>query len=230
LRYIALFLLIVNIGYFIWTFVRPLEPQPTAYQPRELINSGLMLVSEFEAQTAALALENAVDSKTCSIVSGFATVDDANGFILLAQRLNLAGVLNLTGGALPSQYRVFLPSEHNRSLATRKLDSVSAAVEAAQLQVETYLITRGPLSEGVGLGVFIDAEEADLVQSQLSELGYMPEIEEIPRSMGEIQVLLRSLNSNQVEGPEWLELSDDRPDLTRTENLCETIAQASQFP
>ena len=123
-----------------------------------------------------------------------------------------------------------MPSEPNRSLATRKLDSVSAAVEAAQLQVETYLITRGPLSEGVGLGVFIDAEEAGLVQSQLSELGYMPEIEEIPRSMGEIQVLLRSLNSNQVEGPEWLELSDDRPDLTLTENLCETIAQASQFP
>ena len=110
------------------------------------------------------------------------------------------------------------------------MDSVSAAVEAAQLQVETYLITRGPLSEGVGLGVFIDEEEAGLVQSQLSELGYMPEIEEIPRSMGEIRVLLRSLNSNQVEGAEWLELSDDRPDLTRTENLCETIAQASQFP
>jgi hypothetical protein len=230
LRYIALFLLIANIGYFVWTFVRPLESESTAYQPRELINSGLMLVSEFEAQTAALALENVVDSKTCSIVSGFATVDDANGFILLAQRLNLVGLLNLTGGALPSQYRVFLPSEPNRSLATRKLDSVSAAVEAAQLQVETYLITRGPLSEGVGLGVFIDAEEAGLVQSQLSELGYMPEIEEIPRSMGEIRVLLRSLNSNQVEGAEWLELSDDRPDLTRTENLCETIAQASQFP
>ena len=230
MRYIALFLLIANIGYFIWTFVRPLEPESAAYQPRELINSGLMLVSEFEAQTAALVLENGVDSKICSIVSGFATVDDANGFISLAKSLNLAGLLNLTGGALPSQYRVFLPPEPNRLLATRKLDSVSATVEAAQLQVETYLITRGPLSEGVGLGVFLDAEEADLVQSQLSELGYMPEIEEIPRSMGEIQVLLRSLNSNQAEDPEWLELSDDRPDLTRTENLCETIAQASQFP
>ena len=47
--------------------MRPLEPESTAYQSRELINSGLMLVSEFEAQTAALALENAVDSKTCSI-------------------------------------------------------------------------------------------------------------------------------------------------------------------
>ena len=230
MRYIALFLLLANIGYFIWAFTRPLESGLDVEQPRELLNSGLMLVSEFEARAAALILENAADPRICSIVSGFATVDDANGFILQAQILSLEGLLNLTGEPLPSQYRVFLPPEPNRILATRILDSVNAAVETAELQVESYLITRGPLSDGIGLGVFTEADAAGLVQFQITELGYGPEIEEIPRSDGEIQVLLRSSNSNQVESPEWLELSDDRPDLSRTENLCETIAQASQFP
>ena len=85
-------------------------------------------------------------------------------------------------------------------------------------------------AEGVGLGVFSDNLAADSVRSQVSQLGFSPEIEEIPRSNGEIQVVLRPPNSDQVDTAEWLELSDDRPDLTRTENLCETIAQASQFP
>jgi hypothetical protein len=230
LRYIALFLLIANIGYFIWAFARPLESEPEVRQPRELINSGLMLASEFEVQAADLALENATDSRICSIVNGFTTVDDANGFILLARELDLDVLLSLTGEILPSQFRVFLPPEPNRLLATRMLDSVSAAVETAEMQAESYLITRGPLSDGIGLGVFVDADSAGLVQSQIAELGFEPEIEEIPRSDGEIRVLLRSSNSYQVDSPEWLELSADRPDLTRTENLCETIAQASQFP
>ncbi|MDD9891088.1 MAG: hypothetical protein OXU66_09755 [Gammaproteobacteria bacterium] len=230
MRYIALVLLIANIGYFIWGYTRPKQQDPQASEPRQLLNNGLMLVSEFEAQAAALALENAGDPTICSIVSGFATVDDANGFILVAKGQNLGTLLNLTGELLPSQFRVYLPPEANRILATRALDSVSAAIAAAELEIETYLITRGPLAEGVGLGVFRSAEDAELVRIQVSELGFAPEIEEISRSNGEIQVVLRPLNSNQLDTAEWLEISDDRPDLTRTENLCETIAQASQFP
>ncbi len=230
MRYIALFLLIANIGYFVWGYTRPQKENLLESEPRQLLNNGLMLVSEFEAQAAALALENAEDPTICSFVSGFATVDDANGFILAAREQNLGTLLNLTGDSLPSQFRVYLPPEANRILATRALDSVSSALTEAELEVETYLITRGPLADGIGLGVFTSAEATESVRAQVSELGFVPEIEEIPRSNGEIQVVLRPPNSNQLDTAEWLELSDDRPDLTRTENLCETIAQASQFP
>ena len=230
MRYIAIFLLVANIGYFIWAQTRQTQDELVAREPRDLINNGLMLVSEFEEQAAVVALENAEDLTQCSFVSGFSTVDDAKGFILLAQERNLGALLNITGDPLPSQYRVFLPPAGNRILATRALDEVSASISRAQLEVETYLITRGRLAEGVGLGVFADNLAADSVRSQVSQLGFSPEIEEISRSNGEIQVVLRPPNSDQVDTAEWLELSDDRPDLTRTENLCETIAQASQFP
>ncbi|NKB32992.1 MAG: hypothetical protein GKR91_07845 [Pseudomonadales bacterium] len=230
MKYIAILLLFANIGYFIWALTRPTEAELVESESRELLNNGLMLIREFEAQTEALALENAEDRTLCSIVVGFATVDDANGFILAARQRELGTLLNLTGDPLPSQYRVYLAPEANRILATRELDAVSSAILDAELAVETYLITRGPLAEGIGLGVFAEAAEAETIQTQVSGLGFAPEIEEIPRSDGEIQVVLRSSNSEQLEMAEWLELSDDRPDLTRTENLCETIAQASQFP
>ena len=96
MRYIAIFLLVANIGYFIWAQTRQTQDELVAREPRDLINNGLMLVSEFEEQAAVVALENAEDLTQCSFVSGFSTVDDANGFILLAQERNLGALLNIT--------------------------------------------------------------------------------------------------------------------------------------
>ena len=229
-RYIVLFLLAVNIVYFIWALTHSEEEATVSSKSRELLNTGLMLVSEFEAQTAALALENPEDLTLCSSVSGFSTVDDANNFILDAKQANLDAILNLTGSLLASQFRVYLPPEANRIAASRSLDRVEAALTDAQMEVETYLITRGAVVNGIGLGIYGLEEEANLVQDQVSELGFEAQIEEIPRSDGEIQVVLRPSNSDKVQTSEWLELSSGRPYLIRSENLCETIAQASQFP
>ena len=68
------------------------------------------------------------------------------------------------------------------------------------------------------------------MQNQLLALGYAAEMEEIPRSTGEIQVWLQLLQADAMENPEWLELTASRPDLRIMENLCETIAQGSKFP
>jgi hypothetical protein len=139
-------------------------------------------------------------------------------------------LLNLTGVPLDPQYRVYIVPASSRNVATITLDGVSERLAAADLQVETYLITRGLLENGIGLGVFAAEDGAVAVMGQVTELGYDVEIEEIPRSEGEIQVWLRPPDSGQVGDSKWLDLSADRPYLTRTENLCETIAQATQFP
>ena len=89
MRYIAIFLLVANIGYFIWAQTRTPQEELIAREPRDLLNTGLMLVSEFKEQAVAVALENAEDLTKCSFVNGFSTVDDANGFILMAQERNL---------------------------------------------------------------------------------------------------------------------------------------------
>ena len=98
------------------------------------------------------------------------------------------------------------------------------------MESEIYLITRGMRENGIALGVFSERDDAEASNKAIRELGYAPEIEEIPRSTGEIQVQLQALEQNVLENPPWLDLTVDRPDLSITENLCETIAQGSQFP
>lgn len=225
MRYIAIFLVVANIGYFIWAglFAEPLV-LPAREAPRPLLNSGITLISEYQERLAAQP------PMRCYSVASFATTDDANSFIAEMEELVVDARLDLTGEALSSQYRVYLPPFSSRGIATITLDGLSENLAAAELQVETYLITRGPLENGIALGVFSAREDAANTRNAVQGLGYAPEIEEIPRSTGEIRVQLQLAERDALENPEWLELTAAGTDLAITENLCETIAQGAQFP
>ncbi len=231
MRYIAVFLLLVNIGYFGWnqTHTDPVTlVQPAVDRP--LLNTGLMLISEYNRQAQQQTRINEDAARLCSVISGFANVDDANSFIMLAQQGGLGVLLNLTGDPLDPQYRVFLPPVSSRTIATTTLDGLSERIGQAGMEIETYIITRGLLENAIALGLFVDVDSATRVRNRVLALGYNVEIEEIPQSTGDIQVLLKPLDSSQIENSQWLGLAVDRPYLNRTENLCETIAQGTQFP
>ena len=225
MRYIAIFLVLANIGYFAWARFQA-EPisQGEANVPRPLLNSGITLVSEYQERLAA---QPAI---ACFTVASFDTTDDASSFIAGLGAIAFDARLSLSGDPLSSQYRVFIPPASSRGIATITLDSLSESLSAAQMEVETYLITRGTLENGIALGVFSERENAEAALNVVQGLGYTPQIEEIPRSTGEIQVSLQVLERDVLENPAWPDLTADRPDLTITENLCETIAQGTQFP
>ncbi len=98
------------------------------------------------------------------------------------------------------------------------------------MEMESDLITRGMLENGIALGVFSQQGDAQAAQNGVQQLGYAAKIEEIPRSTGEIQVQLQVLERYVLENPAWLDLAAGGLNLTLTEIVCETIAQGSQFP
>lgn len=225
MRYIAVFLLLANIGYFTWVRYGA-EPAtvPIKHSPRPLLNSGLILLSEYQEQ---LALRPPL---ICFTIGNFTTLDDASSFIAGIDTFAEDADVSLSGDTLSSQYRVFLLPASSRDIATITLDSLSESITAAELQIETYLITRGRLENGIALGVFSEQEIAQVTQNRVLELGFPAEIEEIPRSSGEILVQLQVLEQLVLENPAWSDLAVDGTDLSITENLCETIAQGTQFP
>ena len=235
MRYIVFFLLFCNVAYFSWNFSQ-LGRNPAAdiaAEPgigRALLNTGLMLSSEYSLQVQQQRLENEENAKLCTQIGSFISIDDANSFITSAIDGGFTAELKL-GGQIPvSQYRVYLPPFSSRFLATATLDRLSKAIAEAQLEIETYIITRGLLENAIALGVFARLLDSESVRNQISVLGYSAEIEEIPQSTGVIEVQLRALDSLQMDNPTWLNLAAGRPYLSYTENLCETIAQGPQFP
>ena len=225
MRYIAIFLLLANIGYFSWVryAAEPIVPRVIS-APRLLLNSGLTLISEYEAQLAAQPALN------CFTIGNFSTMDDASSLIAEIGEAAFASNVVLSGGPLSLQYRVFLPPASSRGIATIALDALSEGLIEADMESEIYLITRGMLENGIALGVFSELGDAQAVRNGVQGLGYAPQIEEIPRSTDEIQVQLQVLELFVLENPAWLDLTAGRPNLIITENLCETIAQGTQFP
>ena len=225
MRYIAIFLLLANIGYFSWVryAAEPMVP-PVTSAPRLLLNSGLTLISEYEAQLAAQPALN------CLTIGNFSTMDDASSLIAEIGEAAFASNVVLSGGPLSLQYRVFLPPASSRGIATIALDALSEGLIEADMESEIYLITRGMLENGIALGVFSELGDAQALRNGVQGLGYAPQIEEIPRSTDEIQVQLQVLELFVLENPAWLDLTAGRPNLIITENLCETIAQGTQFP
>ncbi len=225
MRYILVFLLLANLGYFAWNYYQ--EPVVVVEaEPRPLLNTGLTLLEEYDAQ---LAIQQQEDNKLCSVVSGFANSDEAGSFIEDARAQGLATYLNFVDPEELLQYRVYLAPTPSREIANLTLEDLSERLVEADLDIEIYLITSGELENAVALGVYDSATRAIEVQDQISALGYGPEIEQIGEIQGEIQVWVRPAETDRLNMPEWLDLTGERANLTRVENTCQTIAQASQF-
>ena len=231
MRYIVIFLLLLNFAYYSWSRYRPSQSEAgPGSEDLPLLNTGLMLVREFDEQAATLSAADQDQSPMCALVANFPTADEAYSFMSESSTRGFSAVLNLTGEALAPQFRVYIRPSSSRSIATITLEGLSAAASNAGLEVETYLITRGNLANAIALGVFARPDSAELVRAQVAALGYSVQIQEIPVSTGDIQVLLRHPQFDSIGEAQWLDLSADRPYLTVTENLCETIAQGLQFP
>lgn len=223
MRYIAIFLLLANVGFFAWNYSYP-RSQPVAEEPRALLNTGLTLLSEYEAQGNELALDAV---RQCSIVSGFLDQPQAEAFVASARARNLLAYLELE--APQAQFRLYLPPTPSREIAAAILEDLSERLRGEELGLDVYLITRGELENAIALGLFGSRERAEAVQDQVAELGYGPQIEEIPLGETRIRVFLMAAESERINEPEWLDLSAETEGLTRLENLCEGLVQASQF-
>ena len=229
MRYIVIFLVLANLGYFGWRLYFPataLPAETTAARP--LLNQGLVLLSEYNAQAAAQTAAN--PARLCYLVGDFLSVDDASSFLSVVESAGYRALLQLEGEPLPPNYRVYLPPMSSREVATITLDGLGERLDEQGLQIESYLITRGALENGVALGVFESQSSAAAIRDQVANLGYNVAIEEIPRSSGAVQLLLAKSDFSALDIAEWLDFAGDRVDLTYSENLCETIAQGVQFP
>ena len=182
MRYIVIFLLLLNMAYFGWSRYGPSPSDAgSGSEDLPLLNTGLMLVREYEERATALVAANQDQSPMCAIVADFPTVDEAYSFMSESSNRGFSAVLNLTGEALTPQFRVYIPPLSSRSIATITLDGLSAAASNAGLEVETYLITRGSLANAIALGVFALPDSAELVREQVAALGYSAQIQEIPQ-------------------------------------------------
>jgi len=225
MRYVVFTLVLLNLAHLGWNLGWPL-PEPEVGESRSLLNSGLTLVSEFDARNLQSDSEA---ERLCSLVSGFGDEADAADFMSEAIRRGLGAAYAAGQSGRERQYRVFLPPTPSAEIARLTLEDLVARLEAADVTADIGLFSSDYGQNAIALGSFDSATAAVSLRDRILALGYSPQIERIQPEPERLKLWLKPTQSGRVETPEWLDLTRERPNLSRVENLCQTIAQATQF-
>lgn len=159
----------------------------------------------------------------CAEIGPFASLADAEGFVgTNAHRFAMTPEVRQLPDA--PDYRVYLPPLASRELAESTLAALRDTFAINGLAIDSFLIARGELGNGIALGLFTEQGNALNVQSQLERLGYRVVIAEEEKFREEVWVLVSGVESEADFALHWAEIQLSRSYIQAGEKLCETIA------
>lgn len=154
----------------------------------------------------------------CEIVGPF---DGEGAAVEMVERLKALDVhsevrsLQLPAGP---GYWVYLEPEPNRKSALRKL------AELQSRGVDSYVIPKGELENGVSLGMFSKKTLADARMTEAESMGLAPRMQTIERTYREVWVMLNHQEDEKMSEISWSRVLDEKKVLQRRENFCLGVA------
>lgn len=245
MRGVVFGLLFSNLVYLAWNLFIPAQSETREAAPAAQQGEGVQLLGEVSAEQLlrypgqqAAPVPPLVQASTepvaapalyCAQIGPFRDAEDAQNFSNThAQRMSLTVDIRQVPAA--PDYRVFLPPFASRELAASTLETLRAAFTANNLSIDTYLMPRGELENGIALGLFSEQSNALNVQRQMQGLGYQVVVRTEEKQASEAWVLAVGVESEEEFAQQWAQMRLTRSYIDAGEKLCETIAHAPQFP
>ena len=217
-------LLALNVLIFVLGLLRPAPEVPkvsSASLPKGV--SVVQLVGEDEFSRPVEVDEIEPEKAVCTLLGPFVGESDAD---TLRQRLAILGVrsrslmLKLPSGVV---YWVHLPSLPSREAARRRLAELQAN------NIDSYIIPKGELLNGISLGVFTQKRLAEERFAVLLEEGVEAQISEIQRSAEQLWLVLEP-NERRKIGPDTIQKFISQGFVSQErQNFCLDVASASNF-
>lgn len=154
----------------------------------------------------------------CTLVGPYADRPSAETAVQRLQALDLdARVrdLEVPDGA---GYWVYLEPELSHRAALRRLHELQAK------QVDSYIIPRGDLANGISFGMFSREALAEARRDEMRDKGYEARIREIERTHREIWVSLPPGDARKLGDGLWEDLLEQTSGLERRQNFCPGVA------
>ena len=234
MRSIFIFLLLANLAFWAASYyandnsVVAEQPQSIGALPDTSQNQ-LLLLSEQEAPraaTTATALKAVPPSpdepgtapQLCAMVGPYEQLLHAEYLVEKLRALDVGAQITEKGIKDGEIYEVYLPPEMTEKEALRRRN------ELQKKNIESYVITKGELANGVSLGRFGDLPEADAKMQAVREQGYNAQIKAVPQMIYETWVLLDKDGDEKLSREIWTELLSQQPGLEKRQNLCLGVA------
>lgn len=154
----------------------------------------------------------------CDMVGPFKDLAQAGLFLERLSAIDIAAEtkeLELPAG---SRFQIYLPPEGSHKAALRKL------TELQSRKIDSYIIPRGELGNGISLGMFSREELADQHLRKMRSAGLKPEKKVIERTYWENWVMLAPGEASKMSNLAWGRVMEGINDIERRQNFCLDVA------
>jgi len=224
MRWFFLFLLALNVFYYVWHQQQaPLRAKEVA--PLSLFHSeqkNIRLLSESsEAPQRRLTEEKPAapaQASVCMFLGSFPAEERAR---LLTQRLlslDVQASVQTVDASAGVDYWVYLPPLASRQASLWQLRELQAR------KIDSYIITEGDLADGISLGIVQRKDSADSIVERLKGAGYDALIRELARSQHDYWVQIAPESGRLVDDSLVRQLAPDFPELQKQTMPCKSVA------
>ncbi len=113
---------------------------------------------------------------------------------------------------------VYLRPEMSEKEAVRRL------YELQKKNIESHVITKGELTNGISFGRFAEYSDAEVKLNEVKSQGYEVEIKRLPKTIQETWVVIEAGFAEKVGDSVWGDLLSKQPGLEKRQNFCLGVA------
>ena len=195
---------------------------PVVNQP----GGGLLLLAERDQQSDTVpsrpetlaAQHEAEGEELCVVVGPFPALLRAEYFTEALAALEVAAEVRELEVPEGDGFWLHLPPEPTKQLALERLREVQAQ------DIDSYLIPRGELVNGISLGMFSRESLALQRQAAIRELGYEADIKTVTRTRSEIWVQVDRISSQKLSRTTWQQLLQREKGVEKLQKYCQGVA------
>lgn len=235
MRAIFIFLLAANFAFFGYQYFfaanKGVAPDIKAKINTSASGDGLQLLAEQEGASAPrVKIKPEVKAELQSVDSEkpnaeFCTMIGPYGQLLQAEYaverlVSLGAVAHIAPVEIKEgeSYWVYLKPEMSEKEALRRL------YELQKKNIESHIITRGELTNGISFGRFADYAEAEERSVEIKNQGYVVQIKMLPRMIQETWVVIDAGFAEKIDETVWVDLLTKESGLEKRQNFCLGVA------
>lgn len=234
MRAIFVLLLVGNLAFFGYHYFFAVKNEAApAVQIGEVSGKGdgLQLLAE---QTDASALQSRVRRETkadvsvvgeakpegefCTMIGPYSQLLQAEYAVERLVALGAAAHITPVEIKEGESYWVFLRPEASEKEALRRL------YELQKKNIESHVITKGELTNGISFGRFGDYVDAEVRSNEIKKQGYEVDIKMLPKIIHETWVVVDAGFAEKIDETVWVDLLTKETTLEKRQNLCLGVA------
>ncbi|WP_444943466.1 hypothetical protein ACJJIK_17490 [Microbulbifer sp. ZKSA006] len=227
MRWIAFFLVALNVVLFSWHMLVAPAPQMNSGQnslPQESQGKRITLVSEIspeelpaQKKSSGLSGESFEVAELCTLVGPLTEEYQGEDILQRIQSLQVEAELRDIEMQGQMRYWVYLPPLNSRREAYNRLRELQSQ------GVDSYVIPKGSLENGISFGIFSERARAESHTEDLQGRGVSAQFREEPQTYMERWIVMPPGSAESLAIEFWRQLQDEYPDLDRRPNLCSEV-------